>query len=102
MKVHKVRVESPGKLIRFKNRKMRTPFTLELADTELEKFKVILHAAGVEEYSVNKIKVKDDVEEPTVIIPHKEEVVIEDMNFDEMDEPMSILEKLLRDDKIGE
>lgn len=101
MKKHKVRVEMPGKLIFFNNRKIRTPFELELTDHELDKFKVALHAAGVEDYSVNKIKDKDDVEE-AILIPQKEEVVIEDLEIDEINEPKTILEKLLRDDKNGE
>lgn len=101
MKKYKVRVETPGKLIFFKNRKVRTPFELDLTDHELERFKVSLHLAGVEEYSVNEIKETDDVEE-YIFIPQKEEVVIEDLNIDEIDEPTTILEKLLRDDKNGE
>jgi len=101
MKKHKVKVEIPGKVIYFKNRKIRTPFVLELTTSELEKFKFTLYAAGVEEYSVNEIKGTDDVEED-VIIPQKEEVVIEDLNIEDIDEPSTILEKLLRDDKNGE
>jgi tmRNA-binding protein len=102
MKKYRVRVETPGKLIFFKNRKVRTPFELDLTEHELEIFKVSLHLAGVEEYSVNEIKKTDDDVEESIIIPQKEEVVIEDLNIDEIDEPTTILEKLLRDDKNGE
>jgi len=102
MKKHKVKVEILGKVIFFKNRKIRTPFVLELTDTELDKFKFVLHAAGVEEYSVNEIKETDDDFEELVSIPQKEEVVIEDLNIEDIDEPTTILEKLLRDDKNGE
>jgi hypothetical protein len=101
MNKYKVRVGMTGKMIFFKNRKIRSPFELELTKHELDRFKISLHQAGVEEYSVSEIKETDDVEE-TMFIPQREEVVIEDLNIDEMDEPISILEKLLRDDKNGE
>jgi len=106
MKKYIVRVETPGKLIFFKNRKIRSPFTLEVSDSDLELLKATMTSSAIDKYEIKDYKEKeksenDDVWE-NVIIPKDKEVVIEEMFIKEENEPSTLLEKLLRDEKNGE
>lgn len=104
MNKYNVIVKKPGKIIFFNNRKIRSPFTLEIHESEINLLKSAMVAGAITEsqYSIELIT-DDDVQEETwedVIIPEKEEVVIEDLV--EEKEPKTLLEKLLRDDENGE
>jgi len=104
MKKFKVRIEDAGKLIYFKNRKIRSPFIIELTEDELERFGITLNAAGVEKYTINEIKDEKEELEETISteILEKEEVAIEEMDFTITSTPKTILEKLLQDSENGE
>jgi hypothetical protein len=102
MNKYKVRVDIPGKLIFFKNRKIRTPFELTLTDVDMKLARRILASNGVTEYSIEKIT--DDASDDSwedIILSTKEEIVIEDL-FEEEKEPSTLLEKLMRKEKNGE
>ncbi len=104
MKKYMVEVRDIGKLIFFKDKKIRSPFVLELADSDIELFKRTMAANGVEQYEIKDFKedVDNDIWNETVIPDEDKEVVIEDLFVEEAKEPSTILEKLLKDDKNGE
>jgi hypothetical protein len=96
-------VNTPNKLLMHKGRSIRTPATFTITKKDIKKFKLLLHQAGVEEYSI-KSKRKDDTEEvilPEQILPLlqeiQEEVKIEIL--DDEDETRSILNQLVKDAK---
>lgn len=104
MKKYKVRIEVPGKVIFFNNRKIRSPFELELADNEIDLFKLTMTSNGISKYTIEDIEdIKEDDKNTweEIIAVKDAEVVIEDLYIEE-DEPNTILEKLLRDERNGE
>ncbi|MCK5603322.1 hypothetical protein KAR91_15670 [Candidatus Pacearchaeota archaeon] len=103
MKQYKVEVRDLGKLIFFKDKKIRSPFVLEMTERDIGLFKRTMAANGVEKYEIKEIGEtdSDDFDNEIVVFDEDKEVVIEDM-FVEEKEPSTILEKLLRDDKNGE
>jgi len=104
MKKYKVRVETPGKLIFFKNRKIRSPFILEVVDTDLELLRSTMTSSAIDNYSIEEIKEKNDNDVWEEVITKEKVVVVEDLytEQDEEEEPSTILGKLLRDAKNGE
>jgi len=96
-------VNTPNKLLMHKGRSIRTPATFTITKEDIKKYKVLLHQAGVEEYSIRS-KSKVDVEDialPEQILPTfqeiQEEVKIEIL--DDEDETRSILDQLVKDAK---
>lgn len=45
-------IEDNGKFIRFKNRKVRTPVTLEVTETELKQLKTSMNMADIQNWHV--------------------------------------------------
>lgn len=101
-KQYRVKVDIPGKLIFFKNRKIRSPFSLKINEGEIDLLKSTMISSGVSEYTIEDYKddVKEDVWNDDVIIPENVETVVEELIDEE--EPTTLLGKLLRDDKNGE
>ena len=100
---YNVIVKKPGKMVFFRNRKIRSPFILEIDESEINLVKSAMISGAVTESEYSIELITDDVKEETwedIIIPEKEEVVIEDLVEEE--EPKTLLEKLLRDDENGE
>lgn len=103
MKKYKVRVETMGKVIFFKNKKIRTPFVLELIEKDVKLFSMTMASHGIENFVVEEIKQQTGEDVWEDIITSKDKVVvIEDLYSDEEKEPSTILEKLLADEKNGE
>lgn len=103
MKKYKVIVESRGKVIFFRNRKVRSPFTLEISESEINLLKSTMVAGAVKDYKIEEITADGDEEESwekIILDTPKEETVIEELIEEE--EPKTLLDKLLRDDKNGE
>lgn len=86
-------IEDRAKFIYFRNRKIRTPVTLNVTDAELKHLKVAMKMADVQNWKVEiptnkKDEVIDyDYEEPT-------DCVIEELEDEE--EPKTILEGFMR------
>ena len=103
MKKYKVRIETPGKVIFFKNRKIRTPFVLELTEGEVKLFHMTMTSHGIEKYEIEEIKQNTDEDVWEEVITKDKEVVIEELySNQDFKEPSTILEKLLADEKNGE
>jgi hypothetical protein len=101
MKKYMVRVEIRGKVVFFNNRKIRTPFQIELADSDINLFKFAMNSSGISEYTIEDFKEQtEDTWEEKIIKPVDKDVVIEDLYIEE--EPNTILEKLLRDERKGD
>ena len=104
MTKYKVTVETPGKLIFFKNKKIRSPFILEVADTELELLRSTMTSSAISNYSIEEIKEKDDNDVLEDIVIKEKVIVVEDLytEQDEEEEPSTLLGKLIKDAKNGE
>ena len=100
MKKYRVKVGTPGKLIFFKNRKIRTPFVLEIDINDLELFRSTMISSAINNYEFEEIKEGDKVDDEwEKVIVKDQDVVIEDLYDEEEKEPSTLLEKLLRDEK---
>jgi hypothetical protein len=97
---YRVVVETPGKLIFFKNRKIRSPFTLEVDGKDLKLLKMTMSSNDIRKFIIEEINKAENVWEKLVT---KEETVVEEL-FDVVEEvePKTLLEKLLKDEKNGE
>lgn len=100
MKKYKVRIEVPGKVIFFKDKKIRTPFELELTDNEINLFKFAMNSSGISDYNIEENKKADEQTWEEMIVTEDKEVVIEDLYIEE-EKPNTILGKLLRDERKG-
>jgi len=99
MKKYKVRVDMPGKVIFFRNKKIRTPFDLELDHSDITLFKFAMNSSGISDYIIEDNKKDDETTWESIIVVEDKDVVIEDLYIEE--EPKTILEKLLRDERNG-
>jgi hypothetical protein len=101
MKKFKVKVEVPGKVVFFNNRKIRTPFELELDDSDINLFKFAMNSSGILNYEIEENKPdSENTWEEEILKPLDKDVVIEDLYIEE--EPTTILDKLLKDERNGE
>lgn len=86
-------IEDSAKFINFKNRKVRTPVTLIVDDSELKALTIHMRMADVKKWRVEELK-----DEQTEVIDYDyaetKEVIIEEL---EDEEPKTILEKLMKD-----
>jgi hypothetical protein len=92
----KVVIEDRAKFVRFKNRKIRTPVTLEInSDSELKQLKVSMKMADVQNW---KVVVESDKTNEVIDYDYEEpqESVIEELENGH-EEPKTILEKLMKD-----
>ena len=101
MKKYKVRVDVPGKVIFFRNKEIRTPFDLELDDSDITLFKFAMNSSGISKYTIEDNKNDDETTWEDIIVVEDKDVVIEDLYIEEEKEPKTILEKLLRDERNG-
>jgi len=87
----KLIIEDKAKFINFKNRKVRTPVTLTISDSELKSLRIHMKMADIQNWKVENIS-----DEKTEVIDYDyaepNEVIIE-----ELEEPKTILEKLMKD-----
>ena len=75
----------------FKNREIRTPATIEATDDELKYLLIAIKAAGVTDFTINKLnKTFETTIEQPIEIEEEKEVIIEEIDS----EPKSILQKL--------
>lgn len=90
----KLIIEDRAKFIRFKNRKVRTPVTLLVSDSDLKFLRIQMKMADIQKW---RIETKIDEKEKQVIdydLINKSEIVIEELN----EEPKTILEKYMKDE----
>jgi len=83
-------IEDKSKFITFRNRKVRTPVTLTVNESELKALYVHMKMVDIQKWKVKVITKKDN--EIIDCDDYKEEVVIEELE----DEPKTILEKLIK------
>jgi hypothetical protein len=96
-----VKIREPNKAVPFRNRVVRTPVSIEIYENELDLLEGQLRLLGVADYEVGPFKISTEDEDNTfdeVLLQNDEEVIIEDL-CEEMDEPKTILDKLIRDNK---
>lgn len=86
-------IEDVGKHIHFKNRKVRTPVTLEVTDSELKQIQVSMKMSDVQNWKLyDKPGKKEEIIEDNDVIT--QEVVIEEL---EDDTPDTILGRFMKD-----
>ena len=85
-------IKDRAKFITFNNRKVRTPVTLTVTDSDIKALKIHMKMADIQDWKVEVVSENDsevidyDYEEP-------QETIIEELE----DEPKTILEKLMKD-----
>ena len=79
-----------GKVIRFKNKDIRTPTQLEVTDNEMKQLQIALNMIGVKDYIIKK---KSDLPIKQIKNIPIEELILKDDNEDT--NPKSILKKLI-------
>lgn len=97
MRKLRVEVKDRNKSINYKGRSVRSPVTFEIKENELKLLEGQLRLSGVSNYKIEESKPK--AEEDTfdkVRLQTDEEIIIEDL-CEEVDEPKTILERLIRD-----
>jgi len=83
-------IEDKSKFITFRNRKVRTPVTLTVNESELKALHIHMKMVDIQKWKVEMITEKDN--ETIDYDDYNEEVVIEELE----DEPKTILEKLIK------
>ena len=88
-------IKDRGKTIYFKNRKVRTPCTLEVTDKEIIKLQISLKMADIQHYSVKLLNKDEEFKQIIDFTDH--EVVIEELDWDpdKNEKSKTILEKLM-------
>lgn len=90
-------IKDRNKTIYFKNRKVRTPCTLEVTDREFERLQLSLKMADIQHYSVEDIN--KDIDLDKLLDLDNKEVIIEELEFESDNEKTkTILEKLMNGD----
>jgi len=90
-------IKDRNKMIRFRNRQVRTPVILEVTDAEISNLKIALKMADIHNYSVQIIPLKGNKYKAVLDLEDVEVVIEElDLNSDSL-EPDTILEKLMKD-----
>ena len=90
-----LKIIDTNKFIYFKNRKVRTPVTLEVTDDDLKKLHIALRMAGVQNYEVVLEEKNKTVKKVDIVIDENKHVIIEEFEVEEKD-PSTILEELMR------
>jgi len=85
-------IEDRARFINFKNRKVRTPVTLTVNDSELKHLMIVMRMADIQNWKVEDISDNQKTEVIDYDYAEPEEVIIE-----ELEEPKTILEKLMKD-----
>jgi transcriptional regulator NrdR family protein len=85
-------IKDRAKNITFKNRKVRTPVTLTIQDSDLKALKLHMKMADIQEWEV-KVVSNEDTEVVDYDYAEPKEVIIEELE----EEPKTILEKLMKD-----
>jgi len=87
-----LKIRDSNRFITFKNRKVRTPVTIEIADKDLKQLSIILKMADIQNYEVileEEIKKKEEIS----VIEENKQIVIEEL---ESKEPSTLLEEFMR------
>lgn len=107
MRKYRIKVETPGKEVTFKNRKIRSPFTLVVSDSDLNLVRAVFASSGIKDYSVEKFEREKidavDVVEPTwedIITNEVDTTVVEELFDESEEEPTTLLKKLLKDNRM--
>jgi len=90
-----LKIEDKNSFVYYKNRKVRTPVTIEVDNKELKSLIQSLRMAGIQKYTISPIKEKKEVLVKEVIIEELEEekeVIIEELE----EESTTILGKLMK------
>lgn len=91
----KVVIEDRAKFVRFKNRKVRTPVTLDInSESELKQLIVSMKMADIQNW---KVEVRSEKTNEVIDYDYNEpkEYVVEEL--DDVEEPTTILGKLMKD-----
>lgn len=88
-------IKDRNKTLYFKNRKVRTPCTIEVTDKEIAQLQPTLKMLDIQKYSVKSMS--KEGEEKSVVDVNTKEVVIEELDFESSKDESSktILEKLM-------
>ena len=100
-----VEVKTPGKVLTFKNREVRTPADFEVEDREIKTFKVMLRQEGVSDYNIRS---KEEVNKENKVIKNtllelpefnreEDTVIVEEIMMDDEEETKSVLDELIKD-----
>jgi len=87
-------IEDKAKSINFRNRKVRTPVTLIVSDSELKSLEIQMRMVDITNWNVKHISKLEETEVIDYDYAESSEVVIEEL---EAEEPKTTLEKLLKD-----
>lgn len=90
----KLIIRDRSKTIYFKNRKVRTPCTLEITNKEFIKLRLSLKMADIQDYELVSFIKKSEKETDANVLDNDKEVVIEEIDFDN-NKTETILDKLM-------
>jgi len=94
-----IEIKEPSRSIMYKGRKVRSPVKFEIFENELVLLEGQLRQMSIKDYSVTPFKETTEDESFKEIVFHTDdEVIIEDL-CEEVEEPKSILDKLIKDNK---
>ena len=84
-------IEDTGKFVRFKNRKVRTPVTLKVTDSEFKQIKVSMDMSDIQKWHL-----KEDAGNKEKIIDNDIEVVDQSIIEELEDTPDTVLGRLMK------
>jgi len=89
-----LKIEDKNSFIYYKNRKVRTPVTIEVENKELKTLILALRMAGIQKYTIGELSDKTDIPVKEILfhIDEDKEVIIEELG----EEPTTILGKLMK------
>lgn len=90
---YNVRIGTPGKIIIFRNRPLRTPVILQkVTKEELDLILIKIRAEAIEDYGIEDYETKVKINVPDAI---GKEIIVDGTNPESIKNPSSILDKLL-------
>jgi len=97
-------IRDRSKIIYFKNRKVRTPVTLEITDKEVDKLRIALKMADITDFSVESLPSKEtskEIKNNFVVGLEDVGAVIEELDSEtSLSEQKTILEKLMNNGEL--
>lgn len=92
-----IKITQPNKIIYFKNRKVRTPVTLEVTDSDLKSLEIAFKMADIQDFEIviENLNIKKQSDDEIINFDEDKEIIIEELEI-EKDAPKTILERLMR------
>jgi hypothetical protein len=89
-----LKIKDTAKFIYFKNRKVRTPATLEVTDDDLKNLHIALRMSDIQNFEIVLEDEYEKEEKVEIVIDENKNVIIEELEAEE--DSSTILEELMR------